>query len=75
MWYKLVSVGLLALTTGSIVGHAPDFSALISRKPSALSAQNEAKRRLVERGNLNHSQLFANDSSEKKFYNNKTSGQ
>ncbi|WVO19663.1 uncharacterized protein IAS62_000953 [Cryptococcus decagattii] len=73
MWYKLVSVALLALTTGSIVGHVPNFSALISRKPSALSAQKEAKRRLVERGNLSHNQLFAKDSSEKKFYNIKTS--
>ncbi|KIR43274.1 carboxypeptidase [Cryptococcus deuterogattii 99/473] len=73
MWYKLISVALLALTTGSIIGHAPDFSALISRKPSALSAQKEAKRRLLGRGNLSHNQLFAKDPSEKKFYNNKTS--
>lgn len=74
MWYKLISVALLALTSGSIVDNAPDFSALISRKPSALAAQKEARKGLVERGTLGHNQLFARDSSDRKFYNNKTSG-
>ncbi|AAW42489.1 hypothetical protein CNBC1420 [Cryptococcus deneoformans B-3501A] len=73
MWYKLISVALLALTSGSIVDNAPDFSALISRKPSALAAQKEARKGLVERGTLGHNQLFARDSSDRKFYNNKTS--